>query len=635
MFFAPFGMSKYNLSSVLTGLWHLLTIYTFSSSVVPVIDMGTVQSVAVGDGTSTLNLELTMNVSAIGGQGENQTEEPNPQHDGLLLLAVKLLEKIDARTVALEERMSALERPMCQTGKSITEIQSILATHGGSPTAAATFSSTPAVYTASVDNLLAETNIPAQRQNRAPVTNDIGSLADTKKILEKGKGLAPSNVMSSLDIIIPNSPGFDDDVIIDESLSTPRPTKGRNNSGLPKRTLAQYWCSGVAKRTTTSGDTTHDSVDRVCEKIFRDLPSMSTLDSTTKVCEMFSMQETCRIPLKIPKLKKIDSNHMTGEEEMDSWKSATNEHNCNANVNGSSLGDGSAFKPYGRVNVMQSPVLLIPLGFQMVFRPTVHMDLTVEECKMAAYIYRKNDQYLEILFKFSTLEVPRAGFHSLSPVYMPNVDLMNIILMSASMRACQYLPPRVWYTPSVFAEDVLAMRPFDIITRKYMNRWMPATSRLEHVLVPVCEPTYTWYLMVVDVKHGRVYYLDVTRAPEHTERRERNMKTILLMLSQFFKLECNMLSFSHVSSDPTTWEPIKYPDGVLSYPECNNSCLWILNWIQTEGKFKVSNLPWQMDRLKLRMKTATKIVLLDCNETRATVVSKADAAWKKLVRIKE
>ncbi|XLR69271.1 hypothetical protein S83_019943, partial [Arachis hypogaea] len=330
--------------------------------------------------------------------------------------------------------------------------------------------------------------------------------------------------------------------------------------------------------------------------IFRDLPSMSTLDCTTKVCDMFSVQETCRIPLKIPKLEKIDSNHLIGEEQLDSRKMATPAQNCEANVNGSSLGDGSAFKPYGMVNVMQSPVLLIPLGFQMVFRPTVHMDLTVEECKMAAYIYGKNDQYLETLFKFSTLEVPRAGFHSLSPVYMPNVDIMNIILMSASMRACQCLPPRVWYTPSVFADDVLAMTPFDVIRRKYMNRWMPATSRLEHVvnvLVPVCEPTYTWYLMVVDVKHGRVYSLDVTRGPEHTERRERKMRTILLVLSQFFKLECNMLSFSHVSSDPTTWGPIKYPDGVPSYPECNDSCLWILNWIQTEGKFKVSNLPWQ------------------------------------------
>ncbi|XLU61461.1 hypothetical protein S245_020670, partial [Arachis hypogaea] len=87
------------------------------------------------------------------------------------------------------------------------------------------------------------------------------------------------------------------------------------------------------------------------------------------------------------------------------------------------------------------------------------------------------------------------------------------------------------------------------------------------VLVPMCEPTYTWFLMVVDVKHGRVYYLDVTRAPEHKEQTERNMQTILLMLGQFFKLESNMLSFSHVSADSTTWGPIKYPDGVPSYPE--------------------------------------------------------------------
>ncbi|RYR37419.1 hypothetical protein Ahy_A09g042308 [Arachis hypogaea] len=42
-----------------------------------------------------------------------------------------------------------------------------------------------------------------------------------------------------------------------------------------------------------------------------------------------------------------------------------------------------------------------------------------------------------------------------------------------------------------------------------------------------------------------------------------------------------------------------------------------------------------MDQLKLRMKTAMKIVLLDCNEVRATLVSKAEAAWRKLIRTKD
>ncbi|XLR09751.1 hypothetical protein S83_037689 [Arachis hypogaea] len=615
-----------------------------NDAVVPAIDMETLPKASVADGTSTLNLELTMNVSPNGGQGENLPEDPKTQHDGLLLLAVKLLEKIDARTVALEGRMSALERPTYQTGKSVTEIHSLLTTQGASPTSAAAKPSTDKTTMATDRYPEIEPNLIGQRQSLTAVTKDIGSPAEQVKSLEKGKWLAMSSVTPSLDIIVPNSPGFDDDVIIDEALSTPRPIKGVDRSGKPKRPLAQYWCSGVPKRTTHSATITLDSVDGVCEKIYRDLPSMSKLECTTKVCEMFSPTETCGIPLKIPKLEPIDSNHIVGEEQTDCRKPATTQQNIQANVNVSSVEVGSAFKPYGMMNVMESPVLLIPLariptvecsGFQMVFRPTVHMDLTLDECKMAAYIFGKNDQYLEMLFKFSTLEVPRAGFHSLSPVYMPNVDIMNIILMSASMRACCVLPPRVWYTPSLFADDVIAMRPFEVIRRKYMNRWMPATSRLEHVLVPVCEKTYTWYLMVVDVKHGRVYCLDVTRAPEHKERRERNMRTILLLLAQFFMLESNMLSFSHVSADPTTWGPIKYPDGVPSYQECDDSCLWILNWIQTEGKFKVSNLPWQMDPLKLRMKTATKIVLLDCNEVKETVASKADAAWRKVIRMKD
>ncbi|RYR37420.1 hypothetical protein Ahy_A09g042309 [Arachis hypogaea] len=443
-----------------------------NDAVVPTIEMRTVRSVSVEDGTSSLNLELSMNV------------------------------KIDAQTVALEGRMSALERLMFQKGKFVTEIQSLLTTQRGSPTASTTISSTVAATMVTHGNVVAETNLTAQRQSRRAVTNDIGSPQEIQKSLEKGKGLVISNVNSFLDIIVSNSPGFEDDVIIDETLSIPCSIKGTNR---------------VPKRSTISGAITHDSVETVCEK---DLPSMSKLDCTTKVCELFSLPETYGSPLKIPKLEPIDSKHMLGEEQTDCSKCTTSPQNCQGNVHSSSIQGGSAFKPFGMMNIMEYP------GLQMVFRPTVHMDLTCDECKMATYIYGKNDQYLKVLFKFSTFEVSRAGFHSLSPVYMPNVDantfvflcaqLMNIILMSVSMRAYCVMPPRVWYTLSVFADDVLAMRPFEVIRRKYMNRWLSATSRLEHVLVLVCELTYTWYLMVVDVKHGRVYCLDVTRAPENT-----------------------------------------------------------------------------------------------------------------------
>ncbi|XLR03506.1 hypothetical protein HN51_058332 [Arachis hypogaea] len=129
---------------------------------------------------------------------------------------------------------------------------------------------------------------------------------------------------------------------------------------------------------------------------------------------------------------------------------------------------------------------------------------------------------------------------------------MNIMLMSASMKACCVLPPCVWYTPFVFVDDILFLRPLEVIIMKYLNRWISVTPKLEHVFVPVCEQTYTWYLMVVDVKRATVYCLDVTRAPGYKERGERNMQTILLMLAQIFKLDMNLKSFVHVSTDPTT-----------------------------------------------------------------------------------
>ncbi|XLS75558.1 hypothetical protein HN51_032423, partial [Arachis hypogaea] len=49
----------------------------------------------------------------------------------------------------------------------------------------------------------------------------------------------------------------------------------------------------------------------------------------------------------------------------------------------------------------------------------------------------------------------------------------------ASLKATREIPPRVWLLPSPFADDVLRLKPLDVIVRTYLCRWMPVTTQLE------------------------------------------------------------------------------------------------------------------------------------------------------------
>ncbi|XLT38296.1 hypothetical protein HN873_069588, partial [Arachis hypogaea] len=104
--------------------------------------------------------------------------------------------------------------------------------------------------------------------------------------------------------------------------------------------------------------------------------------------------------------------------------------------------------------------------------------------------------------------------------------IVNIIVMMASLKATRETPPRVWLLPSPFADDVLCLKPFDVIVRAYLCRWMPTTTQLEKVIVPIYEVPDSWYILVMDVKEGKVYCFDVTKSDDTVERRERNMRTI-------------------------------------------------------------------------------------------------------------
>ncbi|KAL4306153.1 hypothetical protein AHAS_Ahas16G0149800 [Arachis hypogaea] len=321
----------------------------------------------------------------------------------------------------------------------------------------------------------------------------------------KGKGIIESNSGYMCDVIIPNSPGYDDDVVIDENLSTPPPVVGGQQMGLQTGSM-MHWEAGT--------------------------PKLSLGGNTTRRCPINAT------PMPPPKIHKVKQAGPISDPPK---------------LPISTIDDTNEIQPELAGKWIALPRQGGSASYKMVFDPTADMDLTYDECHIVAYVYGKTEDLKEVIFKFYELEVTRGMFHSLNPKFVPHSDIVNIVVLFASLRASRESPIHFWFFPSPFAVDVLQLRPIDMIVKKYLCRWMPATTKLEKVIISICEPSHSWYIMVVHVKQGKLYALDITKTEETMERRERNMRTIMITLSQIFMQEQNLSSFIEISPDPTTW----------------------------------------------------------------------------------
>ncbi|QHN81443.1 uncharacterized protein DS421_20g686930 [Arachis hypogaea] len=408
-------------------------------------------------------------------------------------------------------------------------------------------------------------------------------------VADKGKGIIENDSRYMWNVIIPNSLGYDDDIVIDENLSTPPLVVGCRRMGLQSGTM-MHWELGTPKL-SLGGNISRPCIEqRSTDKAFNDFPGFEQLDRTSVVCEVFSHSAT---PLCANKILK--PHHLIATVE------ATNPiqpESAGKSITRLSQGERGVRHPR-LISRLESLIFLIPMSHEMVFDPTADTDLTYDECRIATYVYAKIDDLDKVLFKFYELEVARDMFHSLIPKFVPHSDIVNIVVVFASLRASRDTPICFCFLPSPFAVDVIQLRPIDVIVKKHLCRWMPITTKLEKVIIPICEPNHSWYIMVVHVKQGRVYSLDITKTDENMERRERNMRTI------------NTGSFREVSSDPTTWGPINYPKGVPSLPDRR------LGVMMSE---------------KVRMKTATKIILPYWNQKKRAMDQEAEKLWRTLMR---
>ncbi|MED6162012.1 hypothetical protein PIB30_066347 [Stylosanthes scabra] len=235
-------------------------------------------------------------------------------------------------------------------------------------------------------------------------------------------------------------------------------------------------------------------------------------------------------------------------------------------------------------------------GFYMAFRPTVAMSLTLEDCKLATYIFGEAD------------------------------NIVHAACVHAAETARQKVCPRVYVLPWTFASEVLGGTPVCELDERYSRFWMPTTQTLRHVFIPVREFNDAWYLVIVDIKDHVVYALDVCRSPESMKRRKETIDTLCHAMGSIFLLDRNIMNFGRIIPDPQNFGLPVYPQGVAGDMNIDQTGLWMLYWLQHKAVFFARMFHPMGNPDHVRMRIAVNIVKIESNELRHLIEENANHA---------
>ncbi|MED6121090.1 hypothetical protein PIB30_026836 [Stylosanthes scabra] len=192
--------------------------------------------------------------------------------------------------------------------------------------------------------------------------------------------------------------------------------------------------------------------------------------------------------------------------------------------------------------------------------------------------------------------------------------VLNTLALVASRNARRRTNATCWFLPSTFTADILRGIVWDDVHHIYQCFWMPETTALEHVFVPIWDVDEAWYIMILDLRKPRVYSPDVHRTVENMARKEKQMKAVLRALSLMFATPTHILNCTDRSPDASGWGRILQAPGIPE--DLTSSCL-------KHG-----------DEDTLRMRLASSIVGAQCNELRLPVDEASQATWQAFVRAK-
>ncbi|RYR10951.1 hypothetical protein Ahy_B05g079439 [Arachis hypogaea] len=213
----------------------------------------------------------------------------------------------------------------------------------------------------------------------------------------------------------------------------------------------------------------------------------------------------------------------------------------------------------------------IPKSMNLVFRPTVDMNLSGVELAVAAYIFNRDLPESEVLIDIGDCFASRGALMTLAPKEEVVDDVLNVVirmLTNGSQRSCWFLPTVVmvnslteykqtslasgtwWSLANVGEHDVDTQQlhaqqggPDD--EGKYTdaeNLFSYACFRIRSAIsypallwiyLKVYQPMWCdqhWYLMIIDIPQMNLVYLDSLRDPREADARKTAMVRVALYL---------------------------------------------------------------------------------------------------------
>ncbi|XLR50409.1 hypothetical protein S83_001081, partial [Arachis hypogaea] len=255
------------------------------------------------------------------------------------------------------------------------------------------------------------------------------------------------------DMVAPNSPDGDDDLLIDELRSTP--STGSTDVVQPTY-VNPYWAGELYN-----------------------LPLWHEFEPTSEVARLYSSTPSAVRRRKSPKLKSVVVTH-------NEWTPSSTLREIMATSKAKPMEmlpvvrQTTSFRQCKSTPNPGNALPTIPLTCEMRFRPTHEICLTMVQNKMATYIFGAEHQLEEVLFKYNEFDMARGVFMSLCPEYTVHPDILNTTCMMGSIIVLKSIAPQTWFLPSVFARDALCEKSTEQLQNSYQKIWMHETNGLHH-----------------------------------------------------------------------------------------------------------------------------------------------------------
>ncbi|KAJ1375422.1 Ulp1 protease family, C-terminal catalytic domain [Sesbania bispinosa] len=176
--------------------------------------------------------------------------------------------------------------------------------------------------------------------------------------------------------------------------------------------------------------------------------------------------------------------------------------------------------------------------------------------------------------------------------------------------------------------DVRRESHIDKLVDEYSSEWMPPCQKINYIYVPFEELNGAWFLMVISLEQGVIYYFDSYGLPQIQPAKTSIMKQVCLVISQMFQGFPYLAAIYSAYYEMELWEIIQ-PQGLPRYSQGDISAIWVLTWMSMVDAF-TANISPKMSEKNVRMHLALDLVQGNHNQYWEEIRGKSEAFWQRI-----